>query len=135
MQQSEKWNHSQWGESVASVACKIADPKRATVKVGNIEQIAVMKQECAEWLALIYHVERRKNPRDEDFHLVLIGRPIWVRARYLAVTPTPRPDEVEPAEKYKEHWKEELHLKDGSTGWPLYIYRWLLARRGIESDL
>ena len=59
----------------------------------NYERVKVLEQDHAEWFAHIYYAYRTDPRRDGlnlPFDLVLVGRPVWIRAKYVAVSPGSR---------------------------------------------
>ncbi len=150
LQKNVKWNIRHWGESVGNVACKMAsyDIAIGTTQAHRqkrryYEKDLVLKQENAEWFSFIYYTEGPGEKRTVPFDIVLIGRPFWLRSKHLAVRTTDEYSgpEVTGSEQarweksYASFWKKTLRLQDSTRGWPLYLYRLLLALQRINPDL
>ncbi|WP_328442736.1 hypothetical protein [Amycolatopsis sp. NBC_00438] len=128
-----------WGEPVGMVAYKIASPYREMpLPSSNYARVALMEQKYTEWLAHIYEsyrIEPGGILSEIPFDLILVGRPVWVRARYLAVNPGEGVEGRKLDESYSKYWKKMLRLKSDDKGWPVHLYRILLARKGVKVDI
>jgi hypothetical protein len=146
---SEAWDDRLWGETIGSVACKHANYQIATsghgmgVKRGNYEKSVALRQNDAEWLAFVYHVETSGEFTVVPFDQILIARPIWIRSRHPQIQTT---DEFSVEQvgdlhnrsrrgNFRNLWQRRLSVDERTDGWPLYLYRLALKLRGIESDL
>jgi hypothetical protein len=150
LQENADWDTEHWGESIGNVACKMAN---YDIVIGsspayhsnnrNYEKDFLLKQENAEWFSFIYYAEGPNEKRTAPFDIVLIGRPFWVRSKHLAVSTTDEytgsevtgSDRAKWENSYSSFWKRTLRLQSDSIGWPLYLYRLLLALQGISPDL
>ena len=108
----------------------------------NYEKDLILKQDNAEWLGFIYYVEGPSDKLHVPFDIVLIGRPFWLRAKHLAVMTTDGysssqitgVEQIEWERSYAAFWRKNLRIRENPKGWPVNLYRLLLALRGITPD-
>ncbi|HEX5406602.1 MAG TPA: hypothetical protein VFX16_30385 [Pseudonocardiaceae bacterium] len=128
-----------WRESPGKVAYKIAAPDRAMpLRSANYRRVVVRELADVEWCAIVYWaypVNQDKDGPDFPIDLILVGRPIWARGQYLAAGPSEGTALSKIDKAYREHWRSVLRLTDDSVGWPVHLYRGLLAWHGISDDL
>jgi hypothetical protein len=150
LQQNEPWDNAHWGESIGNVACKMCNYEIALGESesyssrSNYAKDLVGRQDGAEWLAFIYHVETGGNRYLQvPFDIVLIGRPFWLRAKHFSVKTSDEysDNEISESERlrrersYARFWSRALRLQNDSKGWPVYLYRFLLSCQGIVPEL
>lgn len=145
LQQNREWDTRFWGESVGNVACKMSNYQLAMGspdEVGSNDNYAkqlIMKEDSAEWLGFIYYAEKRDEGLAAPFDIVLVGRPIWLRSEHFWVKTADEhsASDISGSEQFRwaSFWRKALRLQEDAKGWPVYLYRFLLARKGIESEL